>query len=174
MIRDLTTKDKQLVLELLLKSLYVKYTEYYQEAVLNIALRNQEAKKSILMTFRFAGTTYRFENGEVRFPQTLAGFLQPEMLIIVNEKRAIEVEGAQIKAAIIAALSRCESVTQLYQLLPELLHPQMESMGIQRELDTDHFVPLTDEEVTEFKNKHKDNLDTLFQRVTKNVLGIIK
>lgn len=174
MIKDLTTKDKQLVVSQLLRSLYEKTEEFYRDAIYNIAIRNQEAKKSPLLTFRFAGQTYKFENGVVRFPQTLAGFLQDEMNTIVTARRALDVEAAQIQAALVAASSRCESVTHLYQLLPELLHPRMEAMGIQRELDTDNFVPLTDDQVAEFKLKHKDNLDILFQRVTKNVLGVIQ
>ena len=174
MIKDLTTKDKQLVVSQLLRSLYEKTDEYYREAIRNIAVRNQEAKGSVLMTFRFSGKTYQYESGTVRFPQTLAGFLQGEMSQLTSEMRTLEVEAAQIEAALVAASSRCESVTHLYQLLPALLHPRMEDMGILRELDADNFVPLTDEQVEEFKTKHKDNLDILFQRVTKNVLGVIK
>ena len=174
MIKDLTTKDKQLVVRQLLKSLYEKTDEYFTDAIYGIAVRNQEAKNSPLLTFRFAGQTYKFESGVIRFPQTLAGFLQEEMGEITRQLRVIAVEQAQIEAALVAASSRCETATHLYQLLPELLHPRMEAMGINRELDTDNFVPLTDEQVAEFKTKHKDNLDILFQRVTKNVLGVIK
>lgn len=173
MIRDLTTKDRQLVVSQLVQSLYKKTEEFYENAIFDIARRNQEAKGTPLLTFRFAGKTYRFEH-DVRFPQTLAGFLQDEMTAIVTARRTLDVEAAQIEAALVAASSRCESATHLYQLLPELLHPRMKDMGINPDLDTDNFVPLTDEQVSEFKLKHKANLDILFQRVTKNVLGVIQ
>lgn len=174
MIKDLTPKDRQRVVNFLLNHLFEKTHDYYTAAIRSIAARNQEAKGSPLMTFRFGGKTYQYESGTIRFPQTLAGFLQGEMLQLTREMRTLEMEQGQIEAALVAAVSRCESATHLYQLLPELLHPRMRDMGINPDLDTDNFVPLTDEQVAEFKIKHKDNLDILFQRVTKNVLGVIK
>lgn len=174
MIKDLTTRDKQLLVNQLVESVFAATDKYYVDLVFDIARRNQEAKKSPLMTFRFGGKTYKFESEPVRFPQTLAGFLQPELNEINARLRELEEESAYIRAALVAAVGRAESATHLYQLLPDVLHSKIQELGIKRELDLEHFQPLPDDLVNEFKTKHAFNLDKLFQRVTKNVLGGIK
>lgn len=174
MIKDLTTKDKQAVVKILTQHMFEATNKLYQDKIFDIARRNQEAKKSPILTFRFGGTTHKFESEPIRFPQTLAGYLQPEMTEINARLRELSVEAAYINAALVAAVSRAESATHLYQLLPTVLHRRMKEMGISEELDLDHFQPLTDEQVNEFKTKHAFNLDKLFQRATKNALGGIK
>lgn len=173
MIKDLSASDIQLVLKLLHRYMFQGAIDYFDEKIMSIAQRNQEARKSPLLTFTFGGEVFRFESQPVRFPQTLAKFLYPEMHELMAKRRKIlDEEGAYVKAALSAALSRCESATHLYQLLPTLLHEQMRKIGIKEELDLDNFQPLSDEQVAEFKTKHAHNLDMLFQRATKNTLGV--
>lgn len=173
MIRDLTTKDRQLVIKLLFASLFDKAESYFQEQILAIARKNQEAKNSPLLTFTFGGEVFKFEHAEVRFPQSLARFLYPEMHeLMAHRRKVMEEEGAYVMTALTAAVSRCETVSHLYQLLPELLHPSLREMGVREEIDLDNFKPLTDAQVQEFKTKHAYNLDKLFQRATKNTLGV--
>lgn len=173
MIKDLSTKDIQYVVKALHRWLFQGAIDYFNVQITSIAQRNQEAKKSPLLTFTFAGEVFKFESQPIRFPQTLAKFLYPEMHELMAKRRKIlDEEGAYINAALTAAVSRCESATHLYQLLPDLLHPRMKEIGIREELDPENFQPLSDEQVTEFKTKHAHNLDMLFQRATKNTLGV--
>lgn len=171
MIKDLKSGDTQKLIRILKNKLYEKANEYFTEETLKIAQRNQEIRKSPLLTFTFGGKVYQYETGVIRFPQSLAECLYKEMHeLVMHRRRIIEEEGAYINAALVAACSRCESATHLYQLLPDLMHPILKAVGIDPVLSLS-FVPLTEEQVNEFKLKHHVNLDMLFQRATRNALG---
>lgn len=174
MIQDMSPRDVQQLIEYFIHHLYKKSLDYFKEEFFNIAVRNREARQSMYLTFRFGGKTYKYENADIRFPQTLVQELYPEMHDLVNRRhRIIEEEGAYARSAIVAACSRCESVTHLYQLLPECLWPFLREIGIREELDP-YFTPLPEKEVMAFKQKHEINLDKIAQRITRNMLGIIK
>lgn len=174
MIKDLAPKDVLKLINQFIDWLYKKSIDHFEDQIWDIAQRNQQAKQSPVFTFTFGGKVYKFENAEIRFPQSLAKELVPEMHEIVrSRKKIVDEEGAYARQAMIAACSRCESVSQLYSLLPSVVHPYLERVSIPRDLDPT-FTPLSDNVVMEFKTSQADSLAKIKQRITRNTLGIIK
>lgn len=174
MIKDLSTRDILRLRTQFITWLYDKSLKHFQAMVFNIAERNQQMQQSTMFTFTYGGEVFKFETGEIRFPQTLDPKLRPEMHELLKRKRAIvEVEGAYALQAFIAACGVAESVSHLYQLLPELVHPYLTMVGVTRELGNS-FTPLPEKVVMEFKVKHEKNLDMISQRASRNTLGLIK
>lgn len=174
MIQDYSARDVQKIVTYCLDWLYSKSVNHFEEAIFNIAVQNREARQSTILTFRFGGETFKYENAEIRFPQTLVKELYPDMHTIMARRRKILVEEqAYANAAIVAACSRCNTASQLYQLLPVKLHEALANMQISREIEPP-FEPLSEKVVSEFQEKHAVNLDKIAQRITRNLLGIIQ
>lgn len=174
MIQDYSARDVQKIVTYCLNWLYSKSVNHFEEAIFNIAVQNREARQSTMLTFRFGGETFKYENAEIRFPQTLVKELYPDMHAIMARRRKILVEEqAYANAAIVAACSRCNTASQLYQLLPVKLHEALANMQISREIEPP-FEPLPEKVVNEFQEKHAVNLDKIAQRITRNLLGIIQ
>lgn len=174
MIQDYSARDVQKIVTYCLNWLYSKSVNHFEEAIFNIAVQNREARQSTMLTFRFGGETFKYENAEIRFPQTLVKELYPDMHAIMARRRKILVEEqAYANAAIVAACSRCDTASQLYQLLPVKLHEALANMQINREIEPP-FEPLSEKVVNEFQEKHAVNLDMIAQRITRNLLGIIQ
>ncbi len=174
MIQDVTPKDVQTLISRFIDWMYKKSIDHFEDLIWSIAQRNQQAKQSTVFTFTFGGKIYRFENAIIRYPQSLAKELVPEMHEIVRQrKKIVDEEGAYVRQAMVAACSRCESASQLYSLLPEVVHPFLDRMGIPKDLHPD-FSPLSEKVVMEFRTSQAVNIAKIKQRVTRNTLGIIK
>lgn len=174
MIKDLSTRDIIALRNGFISWLYNKSLKHFQAMVFSIAERNQQIQQSTVFTFTYGGEVFRFDSAEIRFPQTLDPSLRPEMYELLKRKRAItDIEGAYALQAFIAACGIAESVSHLYQLLPELVHPYLSLVGVTRELGNS-FTPLPEKVVMEFKVKHEKNLDMIAQRASRNTLGLIK
>lgn len=174
MIKDLSPRDTQKLVDFCINKLYAKTIEQFKEAVRDIATRNQQIKQSVLFSFTFNGKLYRFENGVIRHPKTLDSSLTDEMRKHVRRyERIVELEGAYVRQALVSACGVSESATHLYQLLPEIIHPFLVEIGVSRLYQHD-FKDLPEEVVLGFQTKHKVNLDKIYHRATRNLLGLIK
>lgn len=175
MIQDISSRDVQKLINQFIGWLYKKSIDYFDEQFLSIAQRNQQAKQSPVFTFTFGGKVYKYESEPIRFPQSLAKELIPEMHELVRRRQKIvDEEGAYARQAMIAACGRCDSVSHLYELLPSIVHPYLELVGVARDLDPNFFSPLPEKLVMEFKTSQASSLAKIKQRITRNALGVIK
>jgi len=174
MIQDVSPREVQKLINQFMEWMYKKSIDYFEDQIWAIAQRNQQAKQSPVFTFTFGGKVYRFESAEIRFPQTLAKELVPEMHeLVMRRRRIVEEEGAYVKQAMVAACGRCESVSHLYELMPAVVYPYLELVGVIRDLDSS-FSPLPEKVVMEFKTNQAVNLAKIKERITRNTRGVIK
>lgn len=174
MIQDISPRDVQKLINQFISWMYKKSIDYFDEQFLLIAQRNQQAKQSPVSTFTFGGKVYKYESEPIRFPQTLAKELVPEMHeLVMRRRRIVDEEGAYVRQAMIAACGRCESVSHLYELMPVVVFPYLELVGVTRDLDSS-FTSLPEKVVMEFQTSQAVNLAKIKERITRNTLGVIK
>lgn len=174
MIQDVPPRDITKIVDGFIRLLYKPSIELFNDEIRDIATANQQLRQSPLFTFRFRGVTYRLDNGEVRYPQTLHPSLSERMGKLVERRTAVlEHEAAYVRQALISACSISESATHLYELLPEVCHKRLQALGITSILDS-YFQPLPEKVVMAFRTNQKVNLDKIDYRETKNLLGIIQ
>lgn len=174
MIKNMASTDKVLLMQHFHLWLYDRSVKYFDEQIEEIAIENQRRKMSVLKTFAFGGEVFKYEESNVRFPQLLDKSFYPRMNEVKRQRdRILGIEASYATTAFAAALSAANWVQDLYQLLPELVHPFLSQWGIPRDYPEDG-EPLDNTVVLQFMDRQKTNLEMIHKRATRNLVGIIQ
>lgn len=139
----------------------------------NYYLPNKSAQCPIGFIYKGAKYSYPGDPPSIRL-ERLDSSLDTVMDSLISFTSSYEVEKEKVKFLIAAACSTCDTCYQLPSLLPEVCNGFFRPyLSLDTGIVPDYVKPLDQTVILAFQEKHKTNLDTLYARVTKNLLGVM-